>query len=49
MISWQEVVTDEEMVRTNLNGFTNPWTPFIKGIIAWETLPKFDRLWDDFI
>jgi hypothetical protein len=44
-----EVVTDEEMVRTALNGFTKPWAPFIKGIVARETLPKFDRLWDDFI
>jgi hypothetical protein len=44
-----EVVTDEELVRTALNGFSKPWAPFIKGIMARETLPKFDRLWDDFI
>jgi hypothetical protein len=44
-----EVVTDEELVRTTLNGFSKPWAPFIKGIVARETLPKFDRLWDDFI
>jgi hypothetical protein len=37
------------MVRTDLNGFTKPWAPFIKGIIEWETLSKFDKLWDDFI
>jgi hypothetical protein len=44
-----EVVLDEELVRMALNGFSKPWAPFIKGIVAWETLPKFDRLWDDFI
>jgi hypothetical protein len=44
-----EVVTDEELVRMTLNGFSKPWAPFIKGIVARETLPKFDRLWDDFI
>jgi 23S rRNA A1618 N6-methylase RlmF len=44
-----EVVTDEEMVRTALNSFAKPWAPFINGIVARETLPKFDRLWDDFI
>jgi hypothetical protein len=32
-----------------LNGFSKPWAPFIKGILAWETLLKFDKLWDDFI
>jgi hypothetical protein len=44
-----EVVIDEEMVRMALNGFINPWAPFIKGIVAQKTLPKFNRLWDDFI
>ena len=39
-----EVVTDEEMVKLTLNGFTKPHAPFIKGIIAEETLPKFDML-----
>jgi hypothetical protein len=40
---------DEELVRMALNGFSNPWAPFIKGIVASETLPKFDRLLNDFI
>jgi hypothetical protein len=43
-----EVMSDE-LVRTALNGFSKPWAPFIKGIIAREKLPNFDRLWDDFI
>jgi hypothetical protein len=44
-----EVVTDEVLVRMALNGFSKPWAPFIKGIEAREKLPKFDRLWDEFI
>jgi hypothetical protein len=44
-----EVVSNKELVRTALNGFSKPRTPFIKGIVARETLPKFDKLWDDFI
>jgi hypothetical protein len=38
-----------ELMRTTMNGFSKPWAPFIKGIIAWEKLPYFDSLWDDFI
>jgi hypothetical protein len=44
-----EVVTGEELVRMTLNGFSNTWSPFIKRIVAWEIIPKFERLWDDFI
>jgi hypothetical protein len=44
-----EFMLDEYFVRKNLNGFSKPWVPFIKGIMGWETLPKFDRIWDDFI
>jgi hypothetical protein len=25
------------------------WEPFVKGICARENLPKFERLWDDYI
>jgi hypothetical protein len=32
------VVSDEEMVRMTLNGFSKPWAPFIKGIVAREKL-----------
>jgi len=34
-----EVMIDEEMVRTTLDGFIKPLAPFIKGIVARETLP----------
>jgi hypothetical protein len=29
-----EVMIDEELVRTTLNGFSKPWAPFIEGIVA---------------
>lgn len=44
-----ETVADSELVRTALNGFTKQWTSFVKGIVAREKLPDWERLWDDFI
>jgi hypothetical protein len=44
-----ETVTDVELVRVALNGFTKPWTSFIEGICAQEKLPDFGQLWDDCI
>jgi hypothetical protein len=44
-----EAVSEQELVRTTLNGFTKPWAPFVKGIVAREKLPDWERLWDDFI
>ena len=44
-----EVVSDSEHVRTTLNGVTKQWIVFAEGIVARENLPKWDRLWDDFI
>jgi hypothetical protein len=44
-----EIVTDVELVRVVLNGFTKPWTSFIEVICAREKLLDFERLWDDCI
>jgi hypothetical protein len=44
-----ETVSDSELVRTTLKGFTKEWTPFIKGVMAREKLPDWSRLWDDFV
>jgi hypothetical protein len=44
-----EVVADNELVRTTLNGVTKQWVVFVEGIVARENFPKWDRLWDDFI
>ena len=40
---------DDELVRITLNGFSKPWDVFVKGVVAREKLPDWQRLWDDFV
>ena len=40
---------DKELVRIALNGFSKPWDTFVKGVVARENLPNWQRLWDDFV
>ena len=40
---------DEELVRIAINGFSKPWDTFVKGVVAREKLPDWQRLWDDFM
>ena len=40
---------DEELVWIALNGFSKPWDTFVKGVVAREKLPDWQRLWDDFV
>ena len=40
---------DEELVRIALDGFSKPWDTFLKGVVAREKLPDWQRLWDDFV
>ena len=42
-------IVDEELVRIALNGFFKPWDTFVKGVVAREKLPNWQRLWDDFV
>jgi hypothetical protein len=44
-----EAIVDSELVRTTLNGVTKQWVVFVEGIVARENLPKWERLWDDFV
>jgi hypothetical protein len=44
-----EVITDGELVRTTLNGFSEKWNTFVKGVVSREHSPNWERLWDDFI
>jgi hypothetical protein len=44
-----EVVEPNSMVRTTLNNFTKPWGPFVRGIVAREVIPTWERMWDDFV
>jgi hypothetical protein len=36
-------------VRIALDGFTKSWDVFVRGVVAWEKLPDWQRLWDDFV
>jgi hypothetical protein len=49
LVAVGEKVDDTKLVNTTLNGFSNPWESFFKGICAQEKLPTFERLWDDCI
>jgi hypothetical protein len=41
-------VDKTELVRIALNGFTKQWEMFVRGVVAREKLPDWERLWDDF-
>jgi hypothetical protein len=43
-----EVITDSELVKIALNGFTKDWEVFVKCVVGCEHLPDWSRLWDDF-
>jgi hypothetical protein len=45
----EEAIADSELVRTALNGVFKQWVDFVEGIVARENLPKWERLWDDFV
>jgi hypothetical protein len=32
-----------------LNGFSKSWDVFVRGVVAREKLPDWQRLWDDFV
>jgi len=44
-----EIVDPMVLVRTSLNGFSKPWETFLRGIVAREAMPSWERLWDDFM
>jgi hypothetical protein len=39
-----EIVDPSQLVRTTLNGFSKPWESFVRGIVAIEHMPSWDRL-----
>jgi hypothetical protein len=43
-----EVISDSELVRIALKGFTKEWEVFVKCVVGREHLPDWGRLWDDF-
>jgi hypothetical protein len=43
-----EVISDLELVRIALKGFTKEWEVFVKCVVGHEHIPYWSRLWDDF-
>jgi hypothetical protein len=43
-----EVISDSELVRIALKGFTKDWEVFVKCIVGREKLLDWSRLWHDF-
>ena len=44
-----EIIAPTELVRIALDGLPKTWENFVDGIVAWENLPDWERLWDDYI
>ena len=44
-----EVIPPTELVQIIVNGLPSTWLNFADGIVARETLPTWERLWDDCI
>jgi hypothetical protein len=44
-----EVVDPNSLVRQAMNSFTKPWGPFVRGIVAREVMPTWERMWDHFL
>jgi hypothetical protein len=44
-----EVVNPNSLVTQAMNSFTKPWGPFVRGIVAREVMPTWERMWDDFV
>jgi hypothetical protein len=44
-----EDVDPNSLVRQAMNSFTKPWGPFVRGIVAREVMPTWERMWDDFV
>jgi hypothetical protein len=44
-----EVVEPNSLVRKDLNSFTKPWGPFVRGIVSKKVMPTWESMWDDFV
>jgi hypothetical protein len=44
-----ETVDGTKLVKIALNGFSKSWDVFVRGIVAREHTPDWDRLWDNFM
>ena len=44
-----EIVDSAELIWVALNGFSKSWESFVRGIVARENMPSWERLLDDFV
>jgi hypothetical protein len=44
-----EKIEESELVSVALNGFSKSWDVFVRGVVAREKFPDWQRLWDDFV
>jgi hypothetical protein len=49
LAAFGEVVNPNSLVRQAMNSFTKPWGPFVRGIVAREVMPTWERMCDDFV
>ena len=49
MAAVREVIPPTELVQIAVNGLPNSWLNFANGVCARETLPTWERFWDDCI
>jgi hypothetical protein len=43
-----EIISEGELGRITLKGFTKEWDVFVKCVVGRENFPNWSRLWDDF-
>ena len=48
LVAVGEVISNSELVRIALKGFTKEWEVFVKCVVSRENLLDWRRLWDDF-
>jgi hypothetical protein len=48
LVAVGEVISDSELVKIALKGFTKEWEVFVKCVVGREHLSDWSRLWDDF-
>jgi hypothetical protein len=48
LVAVGEVISNSELVRIALKGFTKEWEVFMKCVVGREHLPYWSRLWDNF-
>ena len=44
-----EMVDSLKLIRVTLIGFSKSWESFVRGIVARENMPNWERPWDDFV